>query len=170
MNVTRVALVVSILVILAAVLYFSFAQPGTHSPSTSSGATDSFGTPAANVSPAPVTADAFVRGFYAWYLAGLAKDQGFALSASFASSAPSWLSPSFLTALPALRASLEADPLLLTQDFQPDWETSMQASIANRSATSTEVAVTLGSGATADALLVTVSGGPGTWRVDSVAR
>ncbi len=170
MNVTRVALVVSILVILAAVLYFSFAQPGAPSPSTSSGATDAFGTPAANVSPTPVTADAFVRGFYAWYLGGLASDQGFALSAGFAASAPSWLSPTFLAALPTLRTSLEADPLLLTQDFQPDWATSMEASVANRSATSTEVRVTLGSGSTADALLVTVAGGPGTWRVDSVGR
>jgi hypothetical protein len=170
MNYQRVSIVAAILIIgIGAGLYFFLKgttpnTPVAQAPSTGT----SFGTPAHPVTVAPDTAESFSIKFYQWYLTGTETVPGFIFSNDYKEHIGDWLTADFANRLPDIGTKLDQDPLFFSQDFQPDWLTTIHATpVATNGATST-VQVLLGTGPTARSLVVSVVQIPGGWRIADV--
>jgi hypothetical protein len=74
---------------------------------------------ASRSAPAPAPPEAIVRGFYAFYLGQLNKDNWSPLKDR--REALKYLTPKFLRAVPRLAEKWMADPIICAQDWDKDW-------------------------------------------------
>ena len=84
--------------------------------------------------------------FYKWYVKAYAASNDLYDSAEFKSQIGNWLTPAFVANYRQILANTESDPVLYSQDYQSSWLTTVNADVSGRSATTTAVVVTLGSG------------------------
>lgn len=169
MNYQRVSIVAAIIILIGAVLFFVLrgTAPGTPTTQPTTSGT-SFGTPAPSVTVAPDTAESFSIKFYQWYLAGTENVPGFIFSNDYTQHIGDWLTADFAARLPAIGTQLDQDPLFFSQDFQPDWLTTIHATPVSTDGATSTVQVLLGSGTLARSLVVTVVQVTGGWRIADV--
>ena len=125
--------------------------------------------PFADVSNNPAeTPDAYTSAFYTWYLQVLAKDQSYSSSPDFKTSIQKWLTPEFVANWNSIVENTDADPVLLSQDYQDSWLTNIRTAIVSQSATDSTVEISLGTGTDQQLLSVHLIRTDNQWRIASV--
>ncbi len=114
--------------------------------------------------------EVFTTNFYKWYIVQFKNNVGVASTAEFKNTLSNWLSPAFTANFDTLVQNTGSDPLILAQDYQNSWLTTISATVLSSTPTTASLLVTLGSGTELHQLIVNLALIKGYWHIDSVTQ
>lgn len=163
----RIFIVLGLFIIVTLIVLFLLLSNSSKKPPTSTVVENPFAQISSNTTETP---DAYVKSFYLWYLQVLSKDQNFSSSPDFKIQINKWLTPVFVANWDSIVTSTDEDPVLLSQDFQDSWITTIRAqAITTSSADSSTILLTLGDGTDTHQVIVHVTrAATGQWQIASV--
>lgn len=162
------AIVLFFLALLILLIVKLFVAPS--SPSTTKTAQDPFASiPLPTVKIQNDTPEHTISTCYTWYVEIYSHDNVTIDDIMKRPELADCFTQSFLSTWEARRTSVEADPVLLTQDYQDSWKTSPASTrIIGQSVRSEDVEVTIGAGTAQIQVIAHVIREGNLWKIDSV--
>jgi hypothetical protein len=126
--------------------------------------------PPAQIGQAPIPPTKVAENFYKWYLQNLKKNSTFTSLEPFKTSLSQWVTPEFIAAWSTTTQVSNIDPVLLSQDYQDSWVTTIKTQVIEGNQTTSTVVVSLGSEAELNEVLVHLIFINNKWIIFSIAR
>ena len=111
-----------------------------------------------------------VTSLYRWYINGLAANIHFTSSPEYKTSLPTWLTQDFISHLESTATQIDADPILLAQDYGSSWLTNMTVTMQNKTIDQSTVILTLGVRREVRILNIHLVYTQHTWLIDSISQ